>query len=106
MSAVRAISSPDSLLGQESFRDLISTGQIREVELRAGIGGWAIIVRAGMMERTLRTKRGEPKTFVRADSAISFLREMGIGRIVVDAADLPSAQQKGLFARRTKKRQA
>ena len=103
MSAVQA---NETLLGQQSFRDLIATGQIREVELKSGAGGWAIIVRAGMMERMLRTRRGEPKTFVRSDSAISYLRGLGIGRIVVDAADLPSAKQRGLFDRRVKQRRS
>lgn len=96
------------LISTPSLRTLVETGQLHDVELRAQPGGFIVLVRAGMLERVLKAQRSGARVFARADTALRFLRELGIGRMTVDAADLPSVQkQRDMFGPRgEKKREA
>ena len=84
-----------------SLRTLVETGQLREVEVRAQPGGYIVLVKAGMLERVLKAQRSGARVFAKVDSAVRFLRELGIGRMTVDAADLPIVKkQRDMFAAR------
>jgi hypothetical protein len=51
-------------------------------------GGWAIFIRYGKTEALLTAKRGTPRLFAHLDSAIAYLRGLGLAHCEVDAQGL------------------
>src|SRR5690242_4972758 len=97
--------SSTGFISTPSLRTLVETGQLREVEVRAQPGGYIVLVKAGMLERVLKAQRSGARVFAKVDSAVRYLRELGIGRMTVDAADLPIAKkQRDMFAARETRR--
>lgn len=69
------------------LRELVDAGTVRRVTLVGQTGGFAVIARYGMQERTLAAKTGTPRLFASIDSAARELRTVGIAAFEVDAAN-------------------
>lgn len=68
-------------------RELIDAGSVRNAGLIGQPGGYAVLLRYGMQERVIGTKAGTPRIFSRLEAAAKLLRELGIVRFDVDAAN-------------------
>lgn len=79
-------------LRQETLRELVSTGAVREAVLVAQGTKWMCLVRSGMVERPLLTDRGRVRAFGKLETAVRLLRELGLGRMSVDAANFDAVQ--------------
>lgn len=67
-------------------RELACAGSVRQATLRGQQGGYAIVLRVGMVNKTLATKAGVPRLFAQLDRAARLLRDdLGLGRFEVDA---------------------
>lgn len=67
-------------------RELAAAGSVRDTVLVGQRGGYAVLLKVGMAERTLATKEGTPRIFGALDAAARVLREeLGIARYHVDA---------------------
>jgi hypothetical protein len=67
---------------------LIEAGAVRHALALGVPGGWLLIVKYGLIERTLAAQRsGEPRIFRKLDTLVNYLRELGIVRLDVDAAN-------------------
>lgn len=69
------------------LRELVDAGTVCRVTLVGQTGGFAVIARYGMQERTLAAKTGTPRLFASIDSAARELRTIGIAAFEVDAAN-------------------
>jgi len=70
-----------------TLRELVDAGAVRRVTLVGQTGGFAVLARYGMHERTLAAKTGAPRLFASIDSAARELRAVGIAAFEVDTAN-------------------
>jgi hypothetical protein len=67
---------------------LVEAGAVRGAHVVGQAGGWAVMVRYGMAERPLAAQRSrQVRLFKRMETLVAYLREVGISRFDVDAAD-------------------
>lgn len=67
-----------------TLRELASTGAIANVRLVGEADGFALLVRCGLTEKALLAKRGHVRHFKSLESAVSFVRDLGLARVEVD----------------------
>jgi len=67
---------------------LVEAGAIRGTHVVGQLGGWAIIIRYGMHERSLSAQRsGQIRLFKKMDTLVAYLRKTGITQFDVNAAN-------------------
>ncbi|MDY0331711.1 MAG: hypothetical protein RBR52_14630 [Thiomonas sp.] len=66
---------------------LVETGVVRGADVIGHGGGWGVVVKYGMTERSLAARRGGVRTFRKFETLVSYLKEMGISQYNVNAAD-------------------
>lgn len=70
----------------DTARELVEAGSVQQATLIGQKGGYAILLRVGMQDKTLATKNGAPRLFAQLDRAARLLRdELGVVRFDVDA---------------------
>ncbi|MET7140100.1 hypothetical protein M3S04_03950 [Xanthomonas sp. PPL139] len=68
-------------------RELAAAGSVRDTVLVGKEGGYVVLFKIGMQERTLATKDGAPRLFSGLDAAVRVLRgQLGIAHYHVDAS--------------------
>jgi hypothetical protein len=71
---------------EATLRELIAADTIEATCLIGQQGGFSVIVRCGKIERTLGNTRGSKKVFASLDTAVPYLKRLGITRLTVDAS--------------------
>lgn len=67
---------------------LVEAGAVRGAHVVGQDGGWAIMIKYGMAERALAAQRSrQVRLFKRMETLVSYLKDVGISRFDVDAAD-------------------
>lgn len=67
---------------------LVEAGAVRGAHVVGQDGGWAVMIKYGMAERALAAQRSrQVRLFKRMETLVSYLKEVGISRFDVDAAD-------------------
>ena len=69
-----------------SLRDLVDSGSVRVAEVIGQKGGWALLVKLGMVERVLAAKDGKPRVFGTLEAAARLLRELKLTDFTVHQA--------------------
>jgi hypothetical protein len=65
---------------------------VRGAHIVAQTGGWAILAKYGMTERPLAAQRsGQVRLFRKFETLVSYLKNIGIARFEVDAANFDPA---------------
>lgn len=75
-------------LKPESFRDLVATGAMTSASIVGRTGGYVVVAGIGKQQRPLGTRQGDVRVFSTADTAIKFLRGLGVHRATLDTARL------------------
>lgn len=71
-----------------TLAELIEAGAVRGAHVVGLPGGWSLRVKYGAAERTLAAQRSrQARVFRRMETLISYLKDVGIERFDVDAAD-------------------
>lgn len=75
---------------------LVEAGAVKGAHIVGQSGGWAVMVKYGMVERPLATQRSrQVRLFRKFDTLVAYLKDIGIARFDVDAAnyapDTPTA---------------
>lgn len=66
---------------------LVEAGAVRGAHIIGQTGGWAVLVKYGMVERALAAQRSrQVRLFRKFETLVSYLKELGIARFEVDAA--------------------
>ncbi|MEY2343280.1 hypothetical protein AB4090_14410 [Acidithiobacillus sp. IBUN Pt1247-S3] len=67
---------------------LAEAGAVREAHIVGQGGGWAVLVQYGATERPLAAQRSrQVRLFRKFETLVSYLKEIGIARFDVDAAN-------------------
>jgi hypothetical protein len=67
---------------------LVEAGAVRSAHVVGQPGGWGVIVKYGMVERPLAAQRSrEVRIFRKLETLVSYLKEIGLPRFDVDAAN-------------------
>lgn len=71
---------------------LVEAGAVRGAHILGQRGGWAVLVKYGTHERPLAAQRsGQVRIFRKFETLVNYLREIGIARFDVDAANYDAA---------------
>ncbi|MEO8410608.1 MAG: hypothetical protein ABI478_08550 [Propionivibrio sp.] len=71
---------------------LVEAGAVRGARIVGQSGGWAVLVKYGMTERPLAAQRSrQVRLFRKFETLVSYLKEIGIARFDVDAANYDAA---------------
>jgi hypothetical protein len=71
---------------------LVEAGAVRGAHVIGQVGGWAILIKYGMLERALATTRSKKiRTFKKLETLVAYLKAIGISRFDVDAAQYDPA---------------
>jgi len=71
---------------------LVEAGAVRGAHVIGQVGGWAILIKYGMLERPLATTRSKKvRTFKKLETLVAYLKAIGISRFDVDAAQYDPA---------------
>lgn len=67
---------------------LVEAGAVRGAHVIGRPGGWSVLVKYGMAERTLAAQRSrQVRVFRRMETLVGYLKEIGIQQFDVDAAE-------------------
>ncbi|AKJ28540.1 hypothetical protein [Caldimonas brevitalea] len=77
---------PDKTIDHSTLRRLVDAGANIDAEVVGAGAGWGIVINYGRARQTLAATRGEPRTFRRFETLASYLKDLGITRYRVDAA--------------------
>ena len=78
---------------------LVEAQAVRGADVVGQPGGWGIIIKYGMVERPLVTRSGRLRIFRRFDSLVSYLKDIGIAKYIVDASGYDPAAVKSTIVR-------
>jgi len=71
-----------------TLAELVEAGALRGAHVVGQPGGWSLRVKYGAAERSLAAQRSrQVRVFRRMETLVSYLKEVGIERFDVDAAD-------------------
>jgi hypothetical protein len=70
-----------------SFERLIEAGAVHGADVVGHPGGWGIVVKYGMTERTLAARRGAVRTFRKFETLVRYLKGVGIAQYNVNASE-------------------
>ncbi|MFO7582072.1 hypothetical protein [Guyparkeria sp.] len=69
---------------EREARALGEAGSVRSVSIERAPGdGWAVVLRVGMEERVVRSRREDVRTWATLDSAAKWVARIGIAEAVV-----------------------
>lgn len=74
------------MISLRAARELVVLGSAREATLKGRQGGYAVVLKVGLEERSISTKHGALRVFPGIAAAARFLRMLGIQHYWVDAS--------------------
>jgi hypothetical protein len=78
---------------------LVEAGAVRGADVIGQPGGWGVVIKYGMTERTLAARRGAVRIFRKFETLVSYMKDMGIAEYRVNAANFDSVATKATQAR-------
>lgn len=67
---------------------LVEAGAVRAAHVIGQVGGWGVLIKYGMVERPLSATRSRQiRIFKKLETVVSYLKDLGISRFDVDAAN-------------------
>lgn len=79
------------MIDHSTLAKLVEAGAVRGAHVVGQPGGWSLRVKYGAAERTLAAQRNrQVRVFRRMDTLVSYLKDVGIERFDVDAANYES----------------
>lgn len=89
------MASAGNTIDHVTLERLVEAGAVRGADVVGHPGGWGVVVRYGMTERTLAARRGAVRSFRRFETLVSYLKAIGIYEYRVNAADFDPQSLKG-----------
>lgn len=79
-------------IDHSSLSRLVEAGAVSGAHVVGQPGGWSVLVKYGMAERALAAQRSrQVRVFRRMETLVSYLKDIGIQRFDVDAAEYEAA---------------
>ncbi|CAM5789530.1 antitoxin PaaA2 family protein [Castellaniella caeni] len=79
--------STSETIDHHTLTRLVEAGAVRSATVIGQPGGWGVVVQYGMTERAIAVKRGPVRVWRRFETLASYLKDMGLNRYQVDAAN-------------------
>ena len=76
----------ESIIREPVLRELVQASGTVGASVVGKGNGFAVVVKWGLVEKTLATSRGQVRLFASLDTAASFVRSVGISRFEVDVS--------------------
>jgi hypothetical protein len=80
------MATPPDTIDHATLAHLVEAGAVRGAEVIGQPGGWGVVVKYGMTERTLAVRRGQARIFRRFETVVAYLKDLGLSRYAVDAS--------------------
>lgn len=74
-------------IDHQTLLHLVEAGAVRGADIIGQPGGWNIIVKYGMVERTLAARRGAVRLFSKFDTLVKYLKSIGIAQCNVNISN-------------------
>lgn len=75
-------------IDHHTLSNLVEAGVVQGAHVIGQAGGWAVLIKYGMLERPLAATRSkEIRKFKRMETLVAYLKQIGINRFDVDVAD-------------------
>lgn len=74
-------------IDHQTLLHLVEAGAVRGADVIGQPGGWNIIVKYGMVERTLAARRGAVRLFSKFDTLVKYLKSIGIAQCNVNISN-------------------
>lgn len=74
-------------IDHNTLANLVEAGAVRGADIVGQSGGWEVVIKYGMTERALATKRGTVRIFKRFETLVTYLKSLGITEYRVNAAN-------------------
>lgn len=82
-------------IDHQTLTRLVEAGAVRGAHAVGQPGGWAVLVKYGMVERALATQRTrQVRLFRKLEALVDYLRDVGLARFDVDAANYDASSLK------------
>ena len=75
----------ENTIDHVTLQRLVEAQAIRGADVIGQPGGWYIILKYGILERSLATRRGEIRLFSRFETLVGYLKDIGIVQFTVNA---------------------
>jgi|ERR1039457_2951209 hypothetical protein len=77
-----------------TLQHLVEAGAVRGADVIGQPGGWGIVIKYGMTQRTLAARRGAIRTFSRLEALVNYLKGIGISQFMVNASNYDPADKR------------
>ena len=77
-----------------TLQHLVEAGAVRGAEVIGQPGGWGIVIKYGMKERTLAARRGAVRVFSRFETLVNYLKDLGISQFNVNSSNYDPAEKR------------
>lgn len=74
-------------IDHNTLANLVEAGAVRGADIVGQSGGWEVVIKYGMTERALATKRGTVRIFKRFETLVTYLKSLGITEYRGNAAN-------------------
>ena len=74
-------------IDHQTLLHLVEAGVVRGADIIGQPGGWNLIIKYGMVERTLAARRGAIRLFSRFDTLVKYLKSIGIAQCNVNMSN-------------------
>jgi hypothetical protein len=74
-------------IDHNTLAHLVDAGAVNGADIVGQPGGWNVVIKYGMTERALATKRGAVRIFKRFETLVTYLKSLGITEYRVNAAN-------------------
>ncbi len=82
-------------IDHHTLAHLAAAGAVQAAHVQGQAGGWAVVVRYGMMERPLAAQRSrQVRLFKRLETVVDYLKKIGVNCFDVNAVDHDPASPK------------
>jgi hypothetical protein len=77
-----------------TLEKLVEAGVVHGADVIGHSGGWGVVIKYGVTERSLAARRGAVRTFRKFETLVSYLGGVGISQFNVNASDFDAQSLK------------
>lgn len=88
------MSTASDTIDHVTLQHLVDAGVVRGADVIGQPGGWGIIIKYGMVERSLAARRGAVRIFGRLETLVNYLKGIGISQFNVNASNYDPADKR------------
>lgn len=84
----------NNTIDHTTLEKLVEAGVVHGADVIGHSGGWGVVIKYGVTERSLAARRGAVRTFRKFETLVSYLGGVGISQFNVNASDFDAQSLK------------